>query len=74
MGVPPKIAGDPVTLTDPWEIERRLTQALRRALKMLTASYSSMPRSNKGARSRTEPWNNRMPTVPPCTWWHTVED
>lgn len=32
MGVPPKIAGDLVTLTDPWEIERRLTQALRRAL------------------------------------------
>lgn len=32
MSVPPKIAGDLVTLTDPWEIERRLTQALRRAL------------------------------------------
>ena len=32
MGIPPKIAGELVTLTDPWEIERRLTQALRRAL------------------------------------------
>ncbi|MDF5937631.1 hypothetical protein P4234_01485 [Pseudomonas aeruginosa] len=37
-----------MTLTDPWEIERRLTQALRRAWKMPTASCSSMPRSNKG--------------------------
>lgn len=32
MGIPPKIAGDLVTLTDPWEIERRLTEAFRRAL------------------------------------------
>lgn len=32
MGIPPKIAGELVTLTDPWEIERRLTLALRRAL------------------------------------------
>ncbi len=32
MGIPPKLAGDLVTLTDPWEIERRLTEALRRAL------------------------------------------
>jgi hypothetical protein len=32
MGIPPKIAGELVTLTDPWEIERRLSQALRRAL------------------------------------------
>lgn len=32
MGIPPKIASELVTLTDPWEIERRLVQALRRAL------------------------------------------
>ena len=32
LGVPPKIAGELVTLTDPWEIERRLTEAMRRAL------------------------------------------
>ncbi|SDH49314.1 terminase small subunit [Pseudomonas panipatensis] len=32
MGVPPKLAGELVTLTDVWEIERRLTEALRRAL------------------------------------------
>jgi hypothetical protein len=32
MGIPPKIAGELVTLTDVWEIERRLTQAFRRAL------------------------------------------
>lgn len=32
MGIPPKLAGELVTLTDPWEIERRLTLALRRAL------------------------------------------
>lgn len=32
MGIPPKLAGELVTLTDVWEIERRLTQALRQAL------------------------------------------
>lgn len=32
MGIPPKLAGELVTLTDVWEIEQRLTQALRRAL------------------------------------------
>lgn len=32
LGIPPKIAGELVTLTDPWEIERRLVQAIRRAL------------------------------------------
>lgn len=32
LGIPPKVAGELVTLTDPWEIERRLVQAIRRAL------------------------------------------
>ncbi|MDG9855645.1 terminase small subunit [Pseudomonas aeruginosa] len=32
FGIPPKLSGELVTLTDVWEIERRLTQALRRAL------------------------------------------
>ncbi|MEZ1745671.1 MULTISPECIES: terminase small subunit [Pseudomonas] len=32
FGIPPKLSGELVTLTDAWEIERRLTQALRRAL------------------------------------------
>ncbi|WP_043309550.1 hypothetical protein [Pseudomonas sp. ML96] len=49
MGIPPKIAGELVTLTDPWEIERRITQAIRRALedadRQLQAEYGGKEQS-----------------------------
>lgn len=32
MGLPAQVAGDLVSITDPWDMERRLTSVLRRAL------------------------------------------
>lgn len=47
LGIPPKIAGELVTLTDPWEIERRLVQAIRRALEDADRQLSCSPASDE---------------------------
>lgn len=47
LGIPPKIAGELVTLTDPWEIERRLVQAIRRALEDADRQLSFSPASDE---------------------------